>query len=488
MDDLVAHPAAQEPETAAFERAEERADDAPAGPPGGPDRPVRPDPAQRASRADHADRAGHADRSPARRSRLTRRRRILLGIGVAAALLSLGGLIGAGFVKSPAQLAADTAPPAQTVTTAEVVNQDLTASVAMRGTIYPATQYDVSATGTGTGALYISKLNVANGATIGNGELLGEIDGQPLFVLTGAVPAWRDLAPGESGPDVAELQKALASLGYSDYGDTSGFYGGGTEDAVSAFYKHLGYTAPTSSPASAASSGGSADAGTGPEVPQADVVFLPSLPSTVIQVNGALGEQVGSPFLELTAGGDLALTGELPPSYASQIKVGLPVKIYDEATGISATGTVSAIGAPTQTEPSGTTVDIGGSTASGSSGSGSNGSSNSSSSSGGNNGNSSANLFVPVTVTPDSPLPAQLNGENVLVTVETGQTEGAVLTVPVAAIVTTASGESSVTVVGAGGKQTKVPVTPGMSENGFVQVTPVTPGALAAGGKVVVSG
>jgi multidrug efflux pump subunit AcrA (membrane-fusion protein) len=95
---------------------------------------------------------------------------------------------------------------------------------------------------------------------------------------------------------------------------------------------------------------------------------------------------------------------------------------------------------------------------------------------------------VPLTVRPTTGLAAALNGENVLVTVDTGQTEGPVLTVPVAAIVATASGTSFVTVVGAHGKQTQVPITPGISENGYVQVTPVTPGALKAGENVVVSG
>jgi hypothetical protein len=42
--------------------------------------------------------------------------------------------------------------------------------------------------------------------------------------------------------------------------------------------------------------------------------------------------------------------------------------------------------------------------------------------------------------------------------------------------------------VGAHGKQTEVAVTPGISENGYVQVTPVTAGALAAGDHVAVSG
>ena len=87
-------------------------------------------------------------------SRLARRRRVLLAVGIAAALLAVGGLIGASFVKSPRQLAADTAAPPPTVTTAAVVSQVLTASVQMRGVVYPATQYDVypSAPESGTGA------------------------------------------------------------------------------------------------------------------------------------------------------------------------------------------------------------------------------------------------------------------------------------------------------------------------------------------------
>src|SRR6202451_2712049 len=278
-----------------------------------------------------------------RGSRLAPRGRGLIGVGIAAALLAVGGLIGASFVKSPQQLAADTEAPAPTVTTATVVSQVLTSSVELRGVVYPATQYDVyasapsssSSSGTGTGPgssssgagssatggsgseVYISKLNVAAGDTVTNGKQLAEIDGQPLFALTGTVPAWRDLAPGETGPDVAELQDALSSLGYYDDGDTPGYYGAATEYAVTLRYEHLGYTPP--------SSGG---------VPAADVVFLPSLPATVVAVNGATREQTGQPVLELAARGSLALTGELPPAYAGQVKTGLNVTIYDEVTGI----------------------------------------------------------------------------------------------------------------------------------------------------------
>jgi hypothetical protein len=426
-------------------------------------------------------------RRAVRGSRLARRRRMLLGVGLAAALLAVGGLIGASFVKSPQQLAADTGAPPPTVVTAPVVSQVLTSSVQMRGVVYPSAQYDVyvsapsssSSTGTAgsstaaasTGAEYITKLEVAAGATISNGEQLAELDGEPLFVLAGPVPAWRDLTPGESGPDVTELQNALASLGYYDGGDTSGYFGAATQDAVAAYYEHLGYTPPAS--------GG---------VPAADVVFLPSLPATVVAVNGAAGQQPGQPFLELAARGSLELTGELPPAYAGQVKPGLSVSIYDAVTGIRASGTVAGLGGATATVPAGTVVDVGSGAASAASASSASSSSSANSGSSGSSSGSGVTTFIPLSVQPSQPLAAALNGENVLVTVQTGQTEGPVLTVPVAAIVTSASGTTYVAVAGAHGAQTRVPVTPGISENGYVQVTPARPGTLAAGDRVVVSG
>jgi hypothetical protein len=457
---------------------------------------------QLGSPATESDPSDHG-RQAARGSRLARRRRVLFWVAGGAALLAIGGLIGSALVKSPQQIAADTAAPPPTMTTAKVVSRVLTSSVQMRGVVYPATQYDVypsapesdtgaagtgsSAGGSGTGggssgAVYISRLDVAAGQTISNGEQLAGIDGEPMFALTGRVPAWRDITPGESGPDVAELQKALAALGYYTGGDTPGFFGAATQDAVSLYYEHLGYTPPAT--------GG---------VPLTDVIFLPSLPAKVVAVNGAKGQQPGQPFLELAARGSLALTGELPPAYAGQVKAGLKVKIYDEVTGIHATGTVAEVGTATAITPVGAIVDVGGgsasaaagATGSGATGAGSTGSGSTGTSGSGNSGGATSpggTPFIPLTVNPSTPLPAALNGENVLVTVATGRTEGPVLTVPVAAIVTTASGTSYVTVVGADGKQAQVPVTPGISENGYVQVTPVKAGKLAAGDSVVVSG
>ena len=453
---------------------------------------------QLGSPATESDPSDHGRRA-VRGSRLARRRRALFWVAGGAALLAIGGLIGSSFVKSPQQIAADTAAPPPTVTTAKVVSQILTSSVQMRGVVYPGTQYDVypsapesdtGASGTGSaaggsaagggsqGSVYISRLDVAAGQTISNGEKLAEIDGEPLVALTGRVPAWRDITPGETGPDVAELQKALASLGYYTGGDTPGLFGTATQDAVDLYYEHLGYTP--------SATGG---------VPMTDVLFLPSLPAKVIVVNGARGQQPGQPFLELAARGSLALTGELPPAYAGQVKTGLKVKIFDEVTGIHAAGTVADVGTPTTITPVGAIVNVGGGAASASAaesaGSGSTGSGATGTSGSGNSGsatNPGGTPFIPLAVNPSKPLPAALNGENVLVTVATGRTEGPVLTVPVAAIVTTGSGTSYVTVAGADGKQTQVPVTPGISENGYVQVTPAAGHKLTAGDSVVVSG
>src|SRR5215472_9810486 len=302
-------------------------------------------------------------RQAVRGSRLARRRRALFWVAGGAALLAIGGLIGSSFVKSPQQIAADTAAPPPTATTAKVVSQILTSSVQMRGVVYPATQYDVypsapesdtAAGGTGSsaggsaaggssqGTVYISRLDVVAGRAVANGEKLAEIDGEPMFALVGRVPAWRDITPGDSGPDVAELQKALASLGYYTGGDTPGLFDTATQDAVALYYEHLGYTPP--------STGG---------VPLTDVIFLPSLPAKVIAVNGAKGQQPGQPFLELAARGSLALTGELPPAYTGQVKPGLKVTIFDEVTGLRASGTVADLGTATTTAPTGTVVSIG---------------------------------------------------------------------------------------------------------------------------------
>ena len=41
------------------------------------------------------------------------------------------------------------------------------------------------------------------------GSVIVEVAGRPLFVFPGTVPAYRNLSPGETGTDVAQLQAGL---------------------------------------------------------------------------------------------------------------------------------------------------------------------------------------------------------------------------------------------------------------------------------------
>ena len=46
------------------------------------------------------------------------------------------------------------------------------------------------------------------------GDVLVEVTGRPVIALTGPLPAYRDLVVGDIGPDVAQLEQALAAIGF----------------------------------------------------------------------------------------------------------------------------------------------------------------------------------------------------------------------------------------------------------------------------------
>ncbi len=57
------------------------------------------------------------------------------------------------------------------------------------------------------------------GQVLQPGQTLYEVDDMPVVLFDGSTPTWRDLAPGVSdGPDVRELNRDLADLGFDPYG------------------------------------------------------------------------------------------------------------------------------------------------------------------------------------------------------------------------------------------------------------------------------
>lgn len=153
--------------------------------------------------------------------------------------------VGRSYARSPAEIAADSKPPPRSTLTAAVERRTLEVKVVTRATVVAAGVTDVdchpgtaqSATG---GRQVFTRRPPGPGATMNEGQLLAEVNGRPVILLQGDVPAYRDLVPGAKGADVGALQAALARLGF-DPGERESTLGKGTQAAVAAWYRSLGY-------------------------------------------------------------------------------------------------------------------------------------------------------------------------------------------------------------------------------------------------------
>ncbi|MEU3460949.1 peptidoglycan-binding protein [Streptomyces sp. NPDC006733] len=173
-----------------------------------------------------------------------RRRVWVIAVAVGALAVS-GSAAGASLViKSPGQAAAERAAPAPDLLTAPVERRVLKDSVILRGTVRAGQSVDVSPSvtpGEGTGTPVVTKLLTAPRATVTDGKVLLEVSGRPVFALRGALPVYRDLKPGATGGDVAQLQRSLGELGHRSGDDPAGTFGPGTKAALAGFYASIGY-------------------------------------------------------------------------------------------------------------------------------------------------------------------------------------------------------------------------------------------------------
>ena len=132
--------------------------------------------------------------------------------------------------------------PAQAATvsiatgTALVVRTDVRQQTSVTGTLGYAGNYSViaptgpAASGGAAGSTGMITWLPAAGAIVTRGEPAYAVGGQPVPLFYGARPAWRDMAPGITpGPDVRQLQRNLAALGY---GSGLGLVAGGQFDAA----------------------------------------------------------------------------------------------------------------------------------------------------------------------------------------------------------------------------------------------------------------
>ncbi|MGZ8904832.1 MAG: peptidoglycan-binding protein [Methylobacter sp.] len=183
----------------------------------------------------------------------------------------------------------------------------------------------------------------------------------------------------------------------------------------------------------------------GIQVPIDEIVFIPALPVRVEEVTARVGDAARGSVLSVTDN-QLVINSSLPLDAAPLVKPGMPVAIDEQALGIKATGVVEMVaGSP------------------------------------GTHGVDGYHIYLEVRV---DKAPARLEGFSVRLTIPIKSTEGAVTAVPVSAVSLAVDGSSRVQVENAG-VLNYIQVEPGLSADGYVEVSPVK-GALAPGQLVVV--
>ncbi len=309
---------------------------------------------------------------------------------------------------------------------ATVRQQDLSSRTDVSGTLGYAGNYSVLGQAQGT----ITALPVV-GQVISQGQMLYEVNGTPVVLLYGAKPAYRSLAAGDMGADVAALNAALVALGYatsSQLDPTFNKFSSATATALKKLQADLGVDTT-----------GRLDLG--------QAVFLPSA-VRVTAVSATLGGSAGGPVLTASST-TRVVTVALNASQQSQVEVGDQVTIT-LPNNKTTPGVVWSVGSVATAQSQGGTPT------------------------------------VEVVVIPTDPAATgSLDQAPVRVSIVTATAEDA-LVVPVNALLAVAGGGYAIETLNRSGVHRLVPVELGLFDDaaGLVQVTGA---GVAAGQRIVVS-
>lgn len=380
------------------------------------------------------------------------RRTVLLLVLATIAASSLVTWIANEQIRSPAEAAARTAPPDPTLILVPAEEKVLVSKVVTRGTAHYRSPRTVSvATSFLKSSPRIVTTAPVAGATVREAGVLMTISGRPVFVLRGRQPSYRDLGPGMSGPDVAQLERALQRAGH-DPGTVNRYYDAATGAAVASLYRSRGFAPLVASesqldqlrPPEADLVLG-ARSGAGVQLPADEVVFVAASPVRVTEVLAGVGSAADKGLLTVT-GSEVVVDGLLPVDQSHLLAPGATATLDDPTRQLSARGTIEWI-APTP----------------------------------GTNGADAFHVAFRVLVDDAS---ADLVGGSLRITVPVESTNRARLTVPVSALSLGPDGGSRVRRSAEDGLSW-VSVQAGLSADGYVVVTP-TEGTLEPGDMVVI--
>jgi hypothetical protein len=180
-------------------------------------------------------------------------------------------------------------------------------------------------------------------------------------------------------------------------------------------------------------------------VPMDEIVFVPAFPVRVEEIHVKIGDPATGPIIGVT-NNQLAIDSSFPLAEAALVKPGMTVAIDEPDLGLQATGVVSRVASTPGTD-----------------------------------GMDGYHVYFEVLVHETS---VTLEGVSLRLTIPVESTGGAVTVVPISALFLAADGTSRVQVDNNGNLEFMV-VKPGLSADGFVEVTPVD-GTLSAGQLVLV--
>jgi multidrug efflux pump subunit AcrA (membrane-fusion protein) len=356
----------------------------------------------------------------------------LAGAAVLAVAAAAGGVVVASGAEEATSAAQE--PPANTV---EVERGELSSMVSLDGTLTYRARSDGSpyAAINQAGGTY-TKLP-ADGDKVDCGDVFYRVDDEPVVLLCGTVPAYRDLDMGATGSDVRQLNRNLHELGYDadagvDIDPEDSDFTWKTEEALEKLQHDRGFDAT-----------GALDVGDG--------VFLPRS-VRIAKVTGELGgvARPGGQVAQATSD-SLEVQVALAASQQGDVKKGDRAQITLPANK-SVTGKVERLGRVAQA-PAGQDDTVGAAT-------------------------------IPAYISLDKPKQARgLDRAPVQVEITTTGVKSA-LSVPVTALVGKSGGGFAVEVVRDGGRRELVAVKPGLfdTSDGRVQVE----GDLDEGDQVVV--
>ncbi len=119
------------------------------------------------------------------------------------------------------------------------------------------------------------------GKTVRQGQALYGLNAEPVILLYGSVPMFREMKPGINGPDVAQLERNLRDLGYGPDLAIGPKYDAHTKAAVKRWQQALGIQEPSG------------------ELAMGDVVFKPEA-VRVVAADAALADRVSPDKTVLT--------------------------------------------------------------------------------------------------------------------------------------------------------------------------------------------